>query len=141
MARLKSLIALELSFIYDLTFITWSLCRMINIEETGNLIIVAVIGEFTLDDFKQFEEQVLYKFHFNGEANLLLDWRDMVSYTVDVAWEEVRFMREYGNKINRVAVVTDSQWQVWSAWVSNLFTDADVVVFSSYDEAYAWAKI
>lgn len=114
---------------------------MINIEETGNLIIVAIIGEFTLDDFKQFEEQVLYKFHFNGEANLLLDWRDMVSYTVDVAWEEVRFMREHGNKINRVAVVTDSQWQVWSAWVSNLFTDADVVVFSSYDEAYAWAKI
>lgn len=114
---------------------------MINIEETGNLIIVAVIGEFTLDDFKQFEEQVLYKFHFNGEANLLLDWRDMVSYTVDVAWEEVRFMREHGNKINRVAVVTDSQWQVWSAWVSNLFTDADVIVFSSYDEAYAWAKI
>lgn len=114
---------------------------MINIEETGNLIVVAIIGEFTLDDFKQFEEQVLYKFHFNGEANLLLDWRDMVSYTVGVAWEEVRFMREHGNKISRVAVVTDSQWQVWSAWVSNLFTDADVVVFSDYDEAYAWAKI
>lgn len=50
-------------------------------------------------------------------------------------------MREHGSKINRVAVVTDSQWQVWSAWVSNLFTDADVVVFSDYDEAYGWARI
>ncbi|MXS86530.1 STAS/SEC14 domain-containing protein [Nitrosomonas sp. HPC101] len=113
---------------------------MINIEETGNLIIVAIIGEFTLDDFRQFEDQVLYKFHFNGEANLLLDWRDMVSYTVGVAWEEIRFMREHGSKINRVAVVADSQWQVWSAWVSNLFIDADVVVFSDYDEAYTWIK-
>ncbi len=112
---------------------------MINIEKTGDLITVAIIGEFTLDDFKQFEDQVLYQFHFNGEANLLLDWRDMVSYTVDVAWEEIKFMREHGSQINRVAVVTNSQWQAWSAWVSNLFTDAEVVVFSDYDEAHAWA--
>ncbi|MGG7056320.1 STAS/SEC14 domain-containing protein [Nitrosomonas sp. ANs5] len=111
---------------------------MISIEKTGHLITVAIIGEFTLDDFKQFEDQVLYEFHFNGEANLLLDWRDMVSYTVDVAWEEIKFMREHGSQINRVAVVTDNQWQIWSLWVSNLFTDAEVVVFSDYDEAKAW---
>lgn len=110
---------------------------MISIEKTGHLITVAIIGEFTLDDFKQFEDQVLYEFHFNGEANLLLDWRDMVSYTVDVAWEEIKFMREHGSQINRVAVVTDNQWQIWSLWVSNLFTDAEVVVFSDYDEAKA----
>jgi hypothetical protein len=113
---------------------------MINIEETGNLIVVAIIGEFTLADFKQFEDQVLYKFHFNGEANLLFDWRDMVSYSVDVAWEEIKFMREHGSKINRVAVVTDSQWQLWGAWVSNLFTEANVIVFSDYDEAYTWVN-
>ena len=112
---------------------------MINIEKTGNLIIVAIIGEFTLVYYRQLEDQVLYQFHFNGEANLLLDWRDMVSYTLDVAWKEIRFMREHGSKINRVAVVTDSQWQAWSAWVSNLFTDAEVVVFSDYNEASAWA--
>lgn len=111
---------------------------MISIEKTGHLITVAIIGEFTLDDFKQFEDQVLYEFHFNGEANLLLDWRDMVSYTVDVAWEEIKFMHEHGSQINRVAVVTDNQWQIWSLWVSNLFTDAEVVVFSDYDEAKAW---
>ncbi|MFO7579607.1 STAS/SEC14 domain-containing protein [Nitrosomonas halophila] len=111
---------------------------MISIEKIDNLITVAVIGEFTLDDFKQFEDQVLYQFRFGGEANVLLDWRDMVSYTVDVAWEEIKFMREHGSEINRVAIVTDDQWQAWSAWVSNLFTDSEVVVFSDYDEAKAW---
>lgn len=114
---------------------------MINIEKTGSLIIVAIIGEFTLDDFRLFEDQVLYQYHFNGEANLLLDLRDMVSYSMDVAWEEIRFMREHGSKISRVAVVTDSQWQAWSAWVSNLFTEADVVVFSDYDEALGWSEV
>ena len=32
---------------------------MITIEQTSNLLNVAVLGEFTLADFKLFEEQVL----------------------------------------------------------------------------------
>ena len=113
---------------------------MITIQKINNLIIVAVIGEFTLSDYKEFEDQVLYQFHFEGKANLLFDWRDMVDYTVDVAWEEIKFMRDHGSEFNRVAVVTDNQWQAWSAWVSNLFIDADVMVFSDYDEAKEWAS-
>lgn len=111
---------------------------MITIQKTGNLVDVTVLGEFTLADYREFEEQVLYKFHFDGKANLLFDWRDMLSYTVDVAWEEIKFIREHGSEFNRVAVVTDNQWQAWSAWVSNLFIDADIRVFSDYDEAKAW---
>ncbi|MEO7559423.1 MAG: STAS/SEC14 domain-containing protein, partial [Nitrosospira sp.] len=37
---------------------------MITIEETDNLINVAVFGEFTLADYKEFEEQVIYKSRF-----------------------------------------------------------------------------
>ncbi len=113
---------------------------MITIQTMDNLVIVAVIGEFTLADYKEFEEQVLYKAHFDGQVNVLFDWRDMVDYTVDVAWEEIKFMREHGREFNRVAVVTDDQWQAWSAWVSNLFIEADVLVFSDYDEAKDWVS-
>lgn len=111
---------------------------MITFQKTGDLVIVAVIGEFTLTDFQEFENQVLYKSHFDGKANLLFDWRDMLSYTVDVVWEEIKFMREHGSEFNRVAVVTDDQWDAWSAWVSNLFINEDVLVFSEYEEAIAW---
>ncbi|SFP54466.1 SpoIIAA-like [Nitrosomonas cryotolerans] len=113
---------------------------MITIQTMDNLVIVAVIGEFTLADYKEFEEQVLYKAHFDGQVNVLFDWRDMLDYTVDVAWEEIKFMREHGREFNRVAVVTDDQWQAWSAWVSNLFIEADVLVFSDYDEAKDWVS-
>ena len=111
---------------------------MITIEETDNLINVAVFGEFTLADYKEFEEQVIYKSRSENRVNLLLDWRDMLSYTVDVAWEDIKFIREHGSEFNRIAIITDNQWQAWGAWVSNLFIDASIRVFSDYDGARAW---
>ncbi|MBP6365925.1 MAG: STAS/SEC14 domain-containing protein [Nitrosomonas sp.] len=112
---------------------------MITIQKKDNLVIVAIIGEFTLTDYKEFEQQVLYQSHFDGKANLLFDWRDMLDYTVDVAWEEIKFMRAHGSEFNRVAVVTDDEWQAWGAWVSNLFINANVSVFHDYEEAEEWA--
>ncbi|MDN5753691.1 MAG: STAS/SEC14 domain-containing protein [Nitrosospira sp.] len=112
---------------------------MITVQETGNLINVAVFGEFTLSDYKEFEQQVLYKYRTDGPVNVVFDWRDMLSYTVDVAWEDIKFVREHGSEFNRIAVVTENQWQAWGAWVSNLFTDADIRVFSDYADASAWA--
>ena len=114
---------------------------MITIQKTGNLITVAALGEFTLTDYKEFEEKVLYESHFDGRANLLFDWRDMVSYTLDVAWEEIKFVREHGSEFNRVAVVVNNKWQAWSVWVSNLFIGADVRVFGDYDEAELWVTV
>lgn len=113
---------------------------MITIQKKDNLVIVAVIGEFTLADYNEFEQQVLYQSHFDGKANLLFDWRDMLDYTVDVAWEEVKFMRDHGSEFNRVAVVTDDEWQTWGAWVFNLFIHASVTVFHDYEEAEIWAS-
>ena len=64
---------------------------MITIEQTPTLLNIAVMGEFTLSDFKQFEGDALYKLKSPGAVNLLFDLRDMVSYTVDVAWAEIKF--------------------------------------------------
>jgi hypothetical protein len=111
---------------------------MITVQETDNLITIAVFGEFTLADYKEFEEQVLYKPRSEGQMNVLIDWRDMVGYTVDVAWEDIKFVREHGNEFHRIAVVTENQWQAWGAWVSNLFMDADIRVFNDYADAKMW---
>ena len=113
---------------------------MITIQKTGNLVNVAILGEFTLADYKEFEDQVLFKYHFEGKGNLLFDWREMLSYTIDVAWEEIKFIREHASEFSKVAVITDNQWQGWSAWVSNLFIDADIRVFTDLAEANAWLE-
>lgn len=113
---------------------------MITIEEAGNLISVAVFGEFTLADYQEFEEKVLYRSHADELVNVLFDWRDMVDYTVDVAWEDIKFIRKYGGEFNRVAIITGDQWRAWGAWVANLFVDADIRVFKDYAEAKAWVE-
>ena len=112
---------------------------MITIEQTANMINVAVMGEFTIADFKQFEEQALYKLKAPGALNLLFDLRGMLNYTPDVAWEEIKFFnREHQHDFSRIAVVTDNQWRVWQTWVTRLFVDADIRVFKEYEEAQAW---
>ena len=114
---------------------------MITIEQTDNLVNVAVLGEFTISDFKTFEEQSLYKLKSPGTVNLLFDLRAMIDYTVDVAWEEIKFFsREHNHDFNKIAVVTSDQWLTWQAWLSRIFIDADIEVFNDYDEALAWVQ-
>ena len=114
---------------------------MITIQQSANLVNVAVLGEFTLTDFKQFEEQALYKLGTPGEVNLLFDLRDMIGYTLDVAWEEIKFFRrDHNHDFSKIAVVTDNQWQTWQAWLSRLFVDADIRAFEDYAEANAWVS-
>ena len=114
---------------------------MITIEQTDNLVNAAVLGEFTLADFKAFEEQSLYKLKTPGTLNLLFDLRGMLDYSVDVAWEEIKFFsREHNHDFTRIAVVTDDQWLTWNAWLSRLFVDADIRVFTDYHAAKEWAQ-
>ena len=114
---------------------------MITIEQTSNLVNIAVLGEFTLADFKTFEEQTLYKLKSPGELNLLFDLRAMIDYTVDVAWEEIKFFRrEHNHDFTKIAVVTSDQWLTWQAWLSRIFIDADIQVFEEYEEAKAWVQ-
>jgi len=114
---------------------------MITIEQTENLVNVAVLGEFTIADFKTFEEQTLYKLKSSGELDLLFDLRAMVGFTIDVAWEELKFFRrEHNHDFTKIAVVTDNQWITWQALMSRIFVDADIRVFTDYNEAKAWAQ-
>jgi len=114
---------------------------MITIEQTQKLVNVAVLGEFTLADFKTFEEQSLYKLKTPGTVNLLFDLRAMIDYTLDVAWEELKFFsREHNHDFSKIAVVTTDQWLTWQAWLSRIFVDADIRVFTDYEEARGWVQ-
>lgn len=113
---------------------------MITTAVQGNLISVSVLGEFTLADYKDFEQQVLHNIAFEGGVNLLLDLRDMVSYTLDVAWEEIKFSRNHRYDFRKIAVVTTDEWMVWLAWLNRLFTDGEIRVFDDPGLAMAWLQ-
>lgn len=111
---------------------------MITIEVRSHLVNVAVLGQFTLADFKELEEAVLYKIKFEGGVNLLFDLRDMVRLTVDVVWEEIKFAHQHRFDLWKIVVVTDSQWISWSTWLTSLFTHAETRVFYDYNLASDW---
>jgi hypothetical protein len=112
---------------------------MITIENQDNLVNAAVFGEFSLADMKEFEEAVLYHIQFQGRVNVLLDLRDMTDFTIDVAWEDFKFAHQHQYDFWKIAVVTDSRWLAWTAWLSGAFVDAGMQVFEDYDKAKAWA--
>jgi hypothetical protein len=110
---------------------------MIAIKSQNTLISVSVIGEFTLADYKEFEEHVLYGLQAGG-VNLLLDLRDMIGYTLDVAWEELRFAHEHRYDFRKIAVVTGDEWMVWIAWLNRLIVDGEIRAFDDPGLAYDW---
>lgn len=113
---------------------------MIVTDHQPHRVSINVFGEFTLADYKEFEELVNYKIQFEGPVDLCLDLREMADFTLDVALEEIRFSREHANDFNRIAVITESQWMTWSAWLSQTFVNADVEVFKTPEEATLWLE-
>jgi hypothetical protein len=111
---------------------------MIKLDTNGNQIAVTVMGQFTLDDYREFEQAVGYGVQFKGAVSVLFDLRDMLSYSVDVAWEELKFSREHKNDFDRIAILTGDQWVAWSMWVNRLFMSADIRLFDDLDMAQAW---
>jgi hypothetical protein len=111
---------------------------MIKLDTNGNQIAVTVMGQFTLDDYREFEQAVCYGVQFQGEVSVLFDLRDMLSYSVDVAWEELKFTREHKNDFDRIAILTGDQWVAWSMWVNRLFMSADIRLFDDLDMAQGW---
>lgn len=111
---------------------------MITVDHSEGVVNLAALGEFTLEDFREFEEYLFAQGLFDGSCGLLFDLREMAGFTVDMAWEEIKFTRLHGGDFKRVAIVTDSQWVAWSAWLEQLFVSADVRVFESLEDACAW---
>lgn len=111
---------------------------MITVEHTDTLVSTAVLGEYNLDDFREFEDYLVANDLFDGAHSLLFDLREMAGFTVDMAIEEIKFSRLHGGDFRRVAVVTDSQWVAWSAWLEKTFVKAELRVFADAGEARSW---
>lgn len=114
---------------------------MIAIDEDGDLMRVSVFGELTLNDYRQFEQAVTNELKSSPPGvNLLIDVRGMTGFTVDVAWEEIKFTRAHAHDFRRIAVVTQDEWAPWLSWVSAAFSDADVMLFEDAHTAATWLR-
>jgi hypothetical protein len=111
---------------------------MIVIEQQPKRVEVTVYAEFTLADYKEFEDAVNHAIRFEGPVDLLFDLREMADFTLDVAWEDIVFARAHANDFSRIAVLTHSQWVAWSAWLSQIFVRAEMRIFDEEVDARDW---
>lgn len=111
---------------------------MIAISHENGYIQATVTGEFSLADYRELEDDMRYQFRFQGRANILLDLTEMMRFTIDVAFAELRFLRKNRSHFGRVAVVTNDEVINWAAWLNAVLSDAEVAVFDNIQDAEAW---
>lgn len=113
---------------------------MIVTQHQSKRVEVTVYAKFTLADYKEFEALVNDTIPVEGAVDLLFDLREMADFTLDVAWEDIVFARAHANDFRRIAVLTHSQWVAWSAWLSQIFVQAQMRVFDDESEARSWLE-
>jgi hypothetical protein len=111
---------------------------MITINSQPRRVDVTVLGEFTLADYQEFENQVNGLLHLNQDLDLVVDLREMSGFTIDVALEDIKFSQAHRKDFSRIAIISESQGVSWTAWLTRSFVDAEVKVFDSVTEADAW---
>jgi hypothetical protein len=111
---------------------------MITIQHEGRLTIVGVFGRLEIADFKRLEEEIESQLRLLGKIDLLVDLRGMLGYTLDVAFEDLRFTREHAHDVGRIAILSESDAVVWTALLSELFVRADIRVFDDETLAREW---
>jgi len=112
---------------------------MITIEEDQDLLKVHVMGEFTVSDFKELEDAVTGELELAPKIKLVLDLTQMSGFTIDMAWEDIKFTREHTHDFKRIAIISGDQWTTWMSWLNSAFTDAQMQIFSEEVEATNWA--
>lgn len=113
---------------------------MISISHEAEYIHAVVFEQFTLQDYKEFEANVLYDIRFHGSARLLLDLSQMDGYTIDMALEEIRFSKQNRQNFDRVAVVSNDQWVLWSVWLNQAIAESEIKIFPDVESAQFWLQ-
>ena len=111
---------------------------MLTVEQKDDLVSVSVMGELMLEDFREFESVVVSELEQYDHVDVLLDLSSMTGFSIDVAWEDLKFTREHDRDFRRIAVVTTEQWVSWLVWLNGAFSGAQVQTFPERDDAEHW---
>ncbi|MDO4640813.1 MAG: STAS/SEC14 domain-containing protein [Neisseria sp.] len=111
---------------------------MISIHEQDYGLDIALFNEFTLEDFRNFEEAALDIAQRVHRPDLLLDLSMLKDFTIDMAVEQLKFLRGHENEFGRIAIVVDDVWIKLGAHISSLLTRQHPKYFDDVASAQAW---
>lgn len=113
---------------------------MISIQQQNYGLNVILHDEFTLADFRQLEEALLKAIGQVQLPNLLLDLSQMKDFTIDMALEHLRFLRQHAHDFGRTAIIVNDIWIRLGARFANLLTLQRPKYFHGRHTAQKWLE-
>ncbi|HKB84404.1 MAG TPA: STAS/SEC14 domain-containing protein [Burkholderiales bacterium] len=113
---------------------------MITIQHEGSLTVVGIFARLDIADLKRLEEEIESQLRVLGKIDLLVDLRGMLGYTLDVAFEDIRFTRAHAHDVGRIAILSEDDAVIWMALLSELFVRARIQVFDDETLAREWLR-
>ena len=98
-------------------------------QTTDHFVIVDAAGTLTAEDYDSFESELEDLARQRDELRLLIRLNDFRGWQPKALWKDVELDLEYGDQLDRVAVVGHAGWQEWMTRLADPFMDADVRYF------------
>lgn len=109
-------------------------------EAGGKILVVALSGTLTKDDYERFLPHVERLVKEHGELRILCEMHDFHGWKAGALWEDIKFDCKHFADIDRLAFVGDKAWEHGMAVFCSPFTTARIRYFdaSKADEARDW---
>ena len=112
---------------------------------SGNVVGLKYSGKITGKDYEAMTPQLAKLVEEQGTINVLMDLEDVKDITPKAMFDDFAFMKEYGQKVTKVAMVSDSKWEEMAAEFSGAVAKllkAEIKYFpvSQIDDAWAWLR-
>ena len=110
-------------------------------ETHGMVFGFKVIGKMTAEDVAEISEQIDFVLaDHKGHIGLLADLTKMEGASWSARWDEMRFLQRHTERIARMAVISDDEWQEVAEMmvVATAALQAQTLYFHSSEMHHAW---
>lgn len=112
-------------------------------ETDGDLLAIRVQGKLGKDDYARLRPWLDRQLAAHPCPSLIVVMEDFEGWSgAGALLEDLKLDAAHYNDLRRIAMVGDSRWQEWMAWLAKPFTAAEVRYFDRTDLAAAqsWAR-
>lgn len=113
-------------------------------ESEADVLAVKITGELAQEDYEKLEPELQMRSERTGDFAMLVEFSDVEGLDPAAIGENLRFTKEFGGDIARMALVTDEPiWQGLSDFIGKpvgQFLGMEVERFGDRVEAWKWLQ-
>lgn len=107
----------------------------------GDAIGLRISGKLHDADYQKFVPMVDQAIAEHGKTRILVQFHDFEGWDAKALWDDIKFATTHCTKIERIAMVGETQWQKYMTVVCKPFSQAKIQYFDVGDLDAAWQWI